>query len=244
MPSVDENLKVWDSYPWSDRGEEWSQPWGNAALQWAITIYPRIMRAIPTDTILEIAPGFGRWVPFLLAYSRSYIGIDISPRCISYCQDVYGRLRQRPRFSVGDGTSFPGVENSNVSFIFSFDSLVHVELDCLSAYMKEINRVLRPGGYAFLHHSNLGAYEVGSVDNQGWRGVTVSAERFAHECVDAGLRVVTQEKTPWVFGGILTDCFSLLQKPGRGEKLDFGRLFVNEDFHLEFKIAAKMAERA
>ncbi len=121
MPSVDDNLGFWDSYSWSDRGEEWSQPWGNAALQWAITIYPRIMRAIPADTILEIAPGFGRWVPFLLAYSRSYIGIDISPRCISYCRDVYGRLRQRPQFSVGDGTSFPGVENSNVSFVFSFE---------------------------------------------------------------------------------------------------------------------------
>jgi 16S rRNA A1518/A1519 N6-dimethyltransferase RsmA/KsgA/DIM1 with predicted DNA glycosylase/AP lyase activity len=73
-------------YSWEQGGEEWSQPWGNAAFQWAITIYPRLMAALPAARIVEIAPGFGRWTPFLLSQSSLYVGIDISPRCIDFCK--------------------------------------------------------------------------------------------------------------------------------------------------------------
>jgi len=46
-------------YDWKQAGEEWSQPWGSSAAQWAGTIFPRIRDCLPVGTILEIAPGFG-----------------------------------------------------------------------------------------------------------------------------------------------------------------------------------------
>lgn len=48
-------------YDWKDSGEEWSAPWGNSAAQWFGTILPRTSQCLPAGTILEIAPGFGRW---------------------------------------------------------------------------------------------------------------------------------------------------------------------------------------
>src|SRR4030095_4890255 len=52
-------------YDWKEAGEEWSQPWGSSAAQWAGTIFPRIRECLPAGTILEIAHGFGRWTHYL-----------------------------------------------------------------------------------------------------------------------------------------------------------------------------------
>ena len=240
MPSINDNLAQWDSYSWEHGGEEWSEPWGTSAYQWSITIYPRLIGVFPAYRIVEIAPGFGRWTPFLLGESSFYVGIDISPRCISFCQRTFGRIPNRPRFLVGDGTSLPGVEDALTDLVFSFDSLVHAELDCLSAYASEIHRVLRPGGYAFIHHSNMGEHASGT-SNPGWRGVTVSAESAGREFMAAGLQVITQETIPWVFGEVLTDCFSLLRRPFPGEQLSSGRQVINKTFFRECELASQLA---
>ena len=58
---VDDSVLDSMKYDWKEAGEEWSQPWGSSAAQWAGTIFPRIRECLPADTILEIAPGFGRW---------------------------------------------------------------------------------------------------------------------------------------------------------------------------------------
>jgi hypothetical protein len=50
------------------------------------------------------------------------------------------------------------VETGSVDFVFSFDSLVHADAPTLEAYLRELTRVLRPGGVAFLHHSNMAMY--------------------------------------------------------------------------------------
>ena len=34
-------------YDWKEAGEEWSQPWGSSAAQWAGTIFPRIRECLP-----------------------------------------------------------------------------------------------------------------------------------------------------------------------------------------------------
>ena len=40
----------------------------------------------------------------------------------------------------------PMVEESSIDFVFSFDSLVHVEAETLAAYLSELARVLKPDG--------------------------------------------------------------------------------------------------
>src|SRR2546423_15457372 len=76
-------------YDWKDAGEEWSAPWGTSAAQWEHAILPRISDCIPTDTILEIAPGYGRWTQYLKDYCRELSIVDRIDECIKACQERF-----------------------------------------------------------------------------------------------------------------------------------------------------------
>src|SRR3954451_18207667 len=124
MPTVVENKQQWnDNYTWEDGGHEWSAPWGTSADQWYGTILRRIFAVLPTRRILEIAPGFGRWTPYLIGNCKDYVGIDISLRCINHCRRAFGPLPSAPKFILGNGMSLEGVADKSISLAFSFDSL-------------------------------------------------------------------------------------------------------------------------
>ena len=161
MPSVSKNEQLWVDHHWSQAGDEWSEWWGTARTQWVGCLLPRVFPFL-NGRILEIAPGYGRWTQFLQAHCTSLIGIDLTPACVERCTE---RFAQNPNleFRVNDGLTFPMVENGSVDFAFSFDSLVHAESDVLASYAKELARVLKPGGVAFIHHSNLEAVSRSSV---------------------------------------------------------------------------------
>src|SRR5438876_1112599 len=72
-------------YDWKDAGEEWSTPWGTSSAQWSGAILPRIRDCLPTDTILEIAPGYGRWTQYLKDYCRELSIVDRIDECIAAC---------------------------------------------------------------------------------------------------------------------------------------------------------------
>lgn len=156
MPSVDANLKAWDRlYGWEQEGDEWSSAWGGATAQWYGSILPRIRRFLPADSILEIAPGHGRWTHFLREHARQLSAVDLSASCIEFCRKRFDG-DTRIRYFVNDGLSLEMIDAASVDFAFSFDSLVHVEEDVIRSYLVHLARVLKPDGAAFLHHSNLG----------------------------------------------------------------------------------------
>jgi hypothetical protein len=69
---------------------------------------------------------------------------------------------------VNDGKSLAAVADDSIDFAFLFDSLVHVEMDLIEAYLHELSRKLSPDGIAFIHHSNLGEYS----------GIALNLSRF------------------------------------------------------------------
>lgn len=239
MPSIEENLDWWnEDYDWRYAGDPWSKPWGSAQRQWYGSIYPRIQAFLPAAAILEIAPGFGRWTEFLLEHCETLVGVDVSPKCIDACVQRFAG-RSAARFAVNDGHSIPMVEDSSIDFVFSYDSLVHVEAETLAGYLSELARVLRPDGVAFLHHSNFGTYQrstralaplqssfdrlppvaragllrSGAYRGKHWRAPSMTAARFAELCEDAGLRCIGQELVNWEGGVLLLDCMSLVARP-------------------------------
>lgn len=158
MPTVEQNLFLWGNADgWKDDGDKWSVKWGSTELEWWTSIFPRIRQFVPASTILEIAPGFGRWTQFLKGFCQQLIAVDVSPACIERCKERFASDPQ-VRCYVNDGKSLAMVEDASVDFAFSFDSLVHVEADVIAAYLNELGKKLKPGGFAFLHHSNLRAY--------------------------------------------------------------------------------------
>ena len=90
MPTIEDNISFWNgTYNWSKGGEEWSKTWGSSYMQWHGTILPRIRAFLPADTILEIAPGYGRWTEFLKDYCTSLMIVDLSEKCIKACRERF-----------------------------------------------------------------------------------------------------------------------------------------------------------
>jgi SAM-dependent methyltransferase len=215
MPGLNENAVYWDGgFHWRHRGDEWSDWWGGPEPQWHATIYPRIEPFLPACLLLEIAPGYGRWTQFLRDYCDRLIGIDLSAKCVRACRRRFWRDR-RLRFQANDGKSLAAVRDGAIDFVFSFDSLVHVEQDVMDAYLAELARVLSDDGVAFLHHSNMASYSPEDVGPRipHWRAGSVSAETVAETAARAGLHCFRQELVGWgADHDFLNDSFTWLAR--------------------------------
>jgi len=234
MPGVDENLSNFGSdWDWSRRGDEWSRWWGGTPALWHGGILPRIHAFVPAATILEIAPGFGRWTQYLKDLADRLVIVDLADECIEACRERFADATNI-EYHVNDGRSLEMVEDGSIDFAFSFDSLVHVEDDVVTAYLNQLARKLKPDGVGFFHHSNIGSYPrslrlarrapswaLGPLMRRGllinlpaWRAESMTAELFARRCEEAGLACVAQELINWEFGRQLIDALSIFTPRG------------------------------
>ena len=267
MPTIEENFDKWnDGSSWQAGGEAWSRPWGDSSSQWYGCVYPRVRDFLPAATILEIAPGFGRWTEFLLPHCHELIGVDVAPKCQEVCAE---RFADHPeaRFFTNDGHSLPMVGDAAVDFAFSFDSLVHVEAETLAGYLAELERVLKPDGVGFIHHSNYGTYQrsahalaplqsafdrlpsparagllrSGAYRGAHWRAPSVTAGGFVELCQRAGLHCVGQELVNWEGGVLLLDAMSVVTRPGsRWDRPN--RVVKNRLFRMEARAIRRSAQ--
>jgi SAM-dependent methyltransferase len=232
MPDIVQNVEQWAANSvWVEAGDDWSSSWGGAEKQWNGCVFPRIQRFLPTQSILEIAPGFGRWTQFLRSQCDQLTAVDLSSNCVEACKKRFGDFPQLS-FYQNDGKSLDMVPDGSVDFIFSFDSLVHADAEAIDAYLSQFKRILKPEGAAFIHHSNYGAHVVskavmalghirglrrlvwglrlgGIQPNRHWRSENMSAARFRELCPAQGLSCVEQELVNWG-SDFLNDCFSIL----------------------------------
>ncbi|MBI2949236.1 MAG: class I SAM-dependent methyltransferase [Verrucomicrobia bacterium] len=158
MPTIQENVKCWNGeYDWTQQGEEWSLPWGGSETQWWGSLLPRIHAFVPCESILEIAPGYGRWTRFLKDLGQRLTVVDLSAGCIEHCRRRFAASNHIHYF-VNDGQSLDMVADQSIDFVFSFDSLVHAEADVLETYLQQLARKLTRNGAGFIHHSNAARY--------------------------------------------------------------------------------------
>lgn len=219
MPDLDENSAYWDGgFHWRHGGDEWSDWWGGPEPEWCVTVYPRIEEFLPVRRLLEIAPGYGRWTQFLGSHCDELIGIDLSAQCVEACRNRF-RADRRLSFHVNDGKSLGAAEDETVQFVFSFDSLVHVEQEVMDGYLAELARVLSADGVAFLHHSNMAAYAPEEVGRRipHWRSGSVSAQSVAQSATGVGLVCFRQELITWgTDHEFLSDSFTWIARTGSG----------------------------
>lgn len=232
MPSVEENKKLWnDTFSWKRQGEEWSRYWGSAEMQWYASIFPRIYTYVPSATILEIAPGYGRWTHYLKDLAEKLMVVDLSEKCIEACKQRFSQSTHL-EYYVNDGRSLAMIPDRSVDFVFSFDSLVHVEKDVLQTYLQQLAQKLKTNGVGVIHHSNLGEYaqyyrrvqkifpwgkkfleKFQLLDVQDhWRSYSVSAEGFVEMAKESGLCCIRQELVNWGSKHLI-DCFSFFTRP-------------------------------
>lgn len=208
MPDLNWNASLWGTnYDWPGAGEEWSAPWGGSEPQWFGSLYPRLHRLLPAASILEIAPGHGRWTRFLLPFCQNYFGIDLNQSCVDVCKMMFSQTPYA-RFESNDGMTLDAAEDGSFDFIFSFDSLVHAEIDVFHSYIPEILKKLKPDGTAFIHHSNYAAGQLPQEHHDHSRAHTVSAAAVADVIAASGGTLIVQEVITWIDAHLL-DCLTL-----------------------------------
>src|SRR6185437_6909137 len=131
----------WTNYEWSDKGDEWSVGYGGTESMWSWAIQPRISSFLPSAHTLEIAPGFGRATQFILPASDKLTLVDLAEPCIEACKKRFDG-HDNIEYHVNDGRSLDMVADGTIDFVFSWDSLIHVEDDVIEGYLAQLGRKL------------------------------------------------------------------------------------------------------
>jgi SAM-dependent methyltransferase len=159
LNSVARNLDAWDQrYKWIEDGDEWKgqaivcgvpyDEWKRVLATSLIDPYARL-----GATILEIGPGHGRWTEYLAPRAGKLILVDLSPQCLEYCGKRFQGLNQI-ECRLTDGSNLPADLSNSIDLVWSFDCFVHIRAADMRGYLREIARVLVPGGKAVIHHAN------------------------------------------------------------------------------------------
>jgi SAM-dependent methyltransferase len=207
-----EEQRLWNlNSNWTIDGHEWSKSFGTTEELWNNEIFDKI-KEFRGKKILEIAPGFGRITQFLSILAGELIVVDLNPLCI---EKTRSKLKHHVlAYFVNDGKSIPKVRDNSQDLVFSFDSFVHMHANVTEEYVKEIYRVLKPGGHAFIHHSWLYGGSDESTNNVAGRA-NMSPEQFKIFVENNNMEIVSQNIIQFEplnsWNG--TDCISMFRKP-------------------------------
>lgn len=91
--------------------------------------------------VLDIASGEGFGSFYMAEKAASVVGVDIAPEAVAHARQKYAR--DNLHFEVGSCAAIPLADNA-VDVVVSFETIEHH--DQHEEMMKEIKRVLRPGG--------------------------------------------------------------------------------------------------
>lgn len=143
--------------------------------------------------IAEIGCGLGRITRVLAARAASVVALDVSQEMLEQAREHNPSLRN-VEWMHGDGSSLAGIEDASVDGVFSHVVFQHVPAPEITyAYVTEMGRVLRPGGWsafqvsdqAELHAQRTGvAARVAAlfgrapkgVEHPAWRGSAVALD--------------------------------------------------------------------
>jgi SAM-dependent methyltransferase len=180
--------------------------------QWKTLISP-ILARYPIDyrKTVDFAAGYGRNTRKLLEAGAGHVTmVDVNPECVAQLETCFPRYRTSA--VLNDGTGLVGLDTSVFTFLYTFDAMVHFDLEIVMSYVPEFARVLKPGAHAFVHHSNYTANPGGDFrQNPHWRNF-MSADIFKHIAVRSGFDVIQQQTFSW--GEPDIDCITVLQRNG------------------------------
>lgn len=141
-------------------------------------------RVSESSSILDLGCGCGRCAITLKKFgiggkpfSGRYVGLDVDREMIGWCSGHVGDDRFRfahvdvhsevynPRPGQAAGVRWP-VEDHTIDFMFAISVFSHLLENDFVAYLREIRRVLRPGGLANI--STFCMEDVDSGENRRW----------------------------------------------------------------------------
>lgn len=134
------------------------------------------------DIIVDLGCGRGEWLKLLEHNHYSPIGIDMNAAMINSCTQ-----QGLVAYQMDALTYLNSLKDNSVLMITAFQMVEHISTDMLINLLKEVNRVLKPGGIVILETPNPGNLRVGAcnfyLDPTHTRPVHPEFLRFvAEEC--------------------------------------------------------------
>jgi len=146
-------------------------------------------RLEPTDDVVEIGCGVGRITRVLARRAASVRALDISARMLARARE-YNHGLDEVEWLLGDGVSLAPIADASADACVSHVVFQHIPDPAITlGYVREIGRVLRPGGWAAFQISNA---------------PEIHRQRSGHEGLSIRLRALTgrgprgQAAAPWL----------------------------------------------
>jgi SAM-dependent methyltransferase len=195
----------WKDSPYYDEAENFID------LCWSEIIWPMISDC-DFSIVVDLAAGHGRNTEKLRQLADRIHVVDIVADNVEFCRRRFGG-DSRFEFHLCDGMTFPRVPDGSVTLVYCFDAMVHFDSDTVRSYLREMRRVLCPGGRAFCHHSNYVGNPTGDFrQSPHWRNF-MSRELFAHLAQKEELSVLRAKVIDWGDDAPSLDCLTVLEHP-------------------------------
>ena len=127
--------------------------------QWASIVAPILGRHdIDLTRTMDFACGFGRNALKLRQAGADHITlVDVNPDNIAYCREHIMPVG-KVDLVQNNGLDLSELKNSTFTHIYTFDAMVHFDIEIVLAYIGEFARILKPGGTAsFIIPTSLAA---------------------------------------------------------------------------------------
>ena len=157
------------------------------------------------DDVLEIGCGVGRMTRPIAARARRVVALDVSEKMLDRAREVNAGLRN-VSWVRGEGSSLVGIEDESIDACISYVVLQHIpDPKMVLAYVTEMGRVLRPGGWALFQVSTdqrvhglrgrrlrkrlrgLAGRAPKGLDHPAWRGSAVEVEDVRRAAAGGGM---------------------------------------------------------
>jgi SAM-dependent methyltransferase len=195
-----------------DRGRRGEEFWRGGE-EIVIAFQELLEFSVDGDVIVEIGCGVGRVTRGLAARARRVIAIDVSEEMLAQARELNPNL-DNVTWMPGDGASLAGVADASADGVFSHVVFQHLpDPELTLGYVREMARVLRPGGWAAfqvsndpsVHRRRLLARR--ATRHAAWRGSAVDLGALRAAAEEAGLAVAR------IAGEGTQFCLVLLQAP-------------------------------
>src|SRR3954453_2968295 len=158
----------------------------------------------PDGVVVEIGCGVGRLTRVLAGRALSVKALDVSSEMLAIARNENSTLRN-VQWIHGDGVSLGGIDDAAADAVVSHVVFQHIpDPQITLGYIREVGRVLKPGGVAALHVSNdrsVHQWRAGFGDRLGalvgrgpkgqtheaWTGSAVDLDDVRAAAADGGL---------------------------------------------------------
>lgn len=201
-----------DAFYFVDNRLEYGRPdldwfWADGERQLDLLLEHTGTELAATDDVVEIGCGVGRLTRAIAQRTATVTALDVSPRMLELAREHNPHL-SNVTWIEGDGRTLAGIGESSADACLSVVVFQHLpDPELTYGYVREMGRVLRPGGAAAFQVSNdprihrprplaerarsavrraIGRGPGGQA-GRSWRGSAVAIERLRAAAEDAGL---------------------------------------------------------